>query len=413
MHSSSTQPLARLRTTSTFEALRDPAFRRLWPAGWLYYSGHWMEMITLQWLVLQMTDSPAQVALVGVGRMAPMFFLGLVAGSIADRFPKQRVILAGQAATLVVTSIMLALVATDTIEAWHVYPAIVITGTAKVIDFAARRSYLSELFEGRRLTNAVALDSVASMGIGSMLGPLLSGGMIALYGYTGAYVVIVGATIGATLLVLTIQRTGSAASTVSSDQSGSQVTEAFRFLRGNRALWAVLAVTVVHNFFGMPYQQMVPVIARDSLGVGSALYGLLASTSGLGALTGTLLIAGHAVRRQGTAYSLGATMILVFVFLFSFSPFYLLSIVLLFAAGLSNAGFVVMQPLLVLQAVPKTLRGRAMGALALSIGVGPMGVLVIGFLAEGYGATTAVAIMAGTGFLLVNLLRLSFPSLRA
>ena len=413
MHSSSTHPLSRLGTTSTFEALRHPAFRRLWPAGWLYYTGHWMEMITLQWLVLQLTDSPAQVALVGVGRMAPMFFLGLVAGSIADRFPKQRVVLAGQAATLVVTSIMLALVATDTIEAWHVYPAIVITGTAKVIDFAARRSYLSDLFEGRRLTNAVALDSVASMGIGSTLGPLLSGALIALYGYTGAYVVIVGATIGATLLVLTIQHTGGAAPSVSAAQPGAQATGSFRALRSNHALWAVLAVTVVHNFFCMPYQQMVPVIARDSLGVGSALYGLLASTSGLGALMGTLLIAGHAVRRQGTAYSLGATMILVFVFLFSFSPYYPLSIVLLLAAGLSNAGFVVMQPVLVLQAVPKSLRGRAMGALALSIGVGPLGVLTIGFLAEGYSATTAVAIMAGTGFLLVNLLRLSFPSLRA
>ena len=370
-------------------------------------------MITLQWLVLQMTNSPAQVALVGVARMAPMFFLGLVAGSIADRFPKQRVILAGQAVTLVVTSVMLALVATETIEAWHVYPAIVITGTAKVIDFAARRSYLSDLFEGRRLTNAVALDSVASMGIGSTLGPLLSGGLIALYGYTGAYVVIVGATVGATLLVMTIQHSGGGASSVPAAQPGAQVTEAFHTLRANRALWAVLAVTVVHNFFCMPYQQMVPVIARDSLGVGSALYGLLASTSGLGALMGTLLIAGHAVRRQGTVYSLGATLMLTFVFLFSFSSFYPLSIVLLLVAGLSNAGFVVMQPLLVLQAVPKSLRGRAMGALALSIGVGPLGVLTIGFLAEGYGAATAVAIMTGCGFLLINLLRLPFPSLRA
>ena len=370
-------------------------------------------MITLQWLVLQLTDSPAQVALVGVGRMAPMFFLGLVAGSIADRFPKQQVVLAGQAVTLAVTSVMLALVATDAVEAWHVYPAIVVTGTAKVIDFAARRSYLSQLFEGRRLTNAVALDSVASMGIGSTLGPLLSGALIALYGYTGAYVVIVGATVGATLLVMTIQRTGGATPAVSAAQPDSQATASFSDLRTNRALWAVLLVTVVHNFFCMPYQQMVPVIARDSLQVGSALYGLLASTSGLGALMGTLLIAGHSVRRQGTAYSLGSTMILVFVFLFSFSPYYALSVLLLLAAGLSNAGFVVMQPLLVLQAVPRYLRGRALGALALSIGVGPMGVLVIGFLAEGYGATTAVAIMTGTGFILVNLLRLSFPSLRA
>ena len=107
-----------------------------------------MELITLQWLVLEMTDSPARVALVGACRMAPMFFFGILAGTIADRFPKQHVILTGQLVGLTVVSIMLFLLLTNQILLWHVYIGVLVTGTAKVIDFAARRAYFAELFEG-------------------------------------------------------------------------------------------------------------------------------------------------------------------------------------------------------------------------------------------------------------------------
>ena len=371
-----------------------------------------MELITLQWLVLEMTDSPARVALVGACRMAPMFFFGILAGTIADRFPKQHVILTGQLVGLTVVSIMLFLLLTNQIVLWHVYIGVLVTGTAKVIDFAARRAYFAELFEGSKLTNAVALDSVASMGIGSTVGPLLGGGLIAVWGFTGAYSVIFVSTLTATLLVLAAHglqpQTLKEKSHAAIPTSASALDEIYR----NRSLWAVLAVTIVMNFFCMPYQQMVPVIARDTLGVGSALYGMLASSAGLGILTGTILIAGHTIIRRGTAFSIGAMLMLGAVFLFALSPFYVLSILLLLLGGLTHAGFVVMQPVLVLHSVPSVLRGRAMGALALCIGVGPLGVLVIGLLAESHGATLAVTIMSGTGFILMNILRVVFRTLR-
>jgi MFS family permease len=371
-----------------------------------------MELITLQWLVLEMTDSPARVALVGACRMAPMFFFGLLAGNVADRFPKPRVILAGQLVGLSVVSIILLLLLTDQIVLWQIYLGILVTGTAKVIDFAARRAYFSELFEGSKLTNAVALDSVASMGIGSTVGPLLGGGLIAIWGFTGTYSVIFLSSLVATALVIAAQSLPTQTIKEKSHTSISTTSSPVRDIWQNRPLWAVLAVTIVMNFFCMPYQQMVPIIARDTLGVGSALYGLLASSSGLGVLTGTLLIAGHTINRRGTTFSVGATLMLVAVFLFAFSPSYSLSILLLLLAGLANAGFVVMQPLLVLHSVPSALRGRAMGALALSIGISPLGVLTIGILAESYGATFAIAIMAGAGFVLLNVLRAVFRTLR-
>ena len=94
-------------STRIFQSLTNPAFRRLWFAGWLWYINSWIETITLSWLVLQLTDSPSQVALVGVSRMAPMFLLGLAAGSISDKFAKKPILITSQIGNLLVSLVLM------------------------------------------------------------------------------------------------------------------------------------------------------------------------------------------------------------------------------------------------------------------------------------------------------------------
>ena len=81
---------------ATLAALESPIFKRLWAASWSYYTYRSIELAVLVWLVLEITNSPFQVALVSASRAAPMFFLGLFAGSIADRFSKYSVMAVGQ-----------------------------------------------------------------------------------------------------------------------------------------------------------------------------------------------------------------------------------------------------------------------------------------------------------------------------
>ncbi|MFH1560249.1 MAG: MFS transporter [Chloroflexota bacterium] len=395
----------------TFQALANPAYARLWGANWLLYIARMIELMALSWLVLELTDSPARVAFVGVSRMLPMFFLGLVAGSLADRLSKVGALVGVQALNMVVGCSVMALLISGNIEVWHTYLAIFLTGTGWTLDFAARRSYYSELFDPGGLVNAVSLDTASLMG-SMMLGPLLGGSLIALVGFSGTYAVMVAMYLGGLVLILSLVKYGVTRNSAPKGSIVSQVTEAIQVVRGNRSIWAVFLVTVALNFFGFPYLQMVPVIARDVLGVREVLFGILMSAAGMGALVGSLLIASSRVSRQGTVYSLGACLMLAALLLFALSQVYIISIVLLFVAGLGTSGFATMQVTIALRAVSPEMRGRAMGAVALGIGASPLGMMVVGPLAEVLNTQVALALLTGSGLLVMTIMYWRLPELR-
>ncbi len=344
----------------TFQALREPRFRLIWAASWCYYVARMGEMAALLWLVLELTNSPSKVALVGVFRTAPMFLLGLLIGGLADRLPKVRLLAAAQLLNTAVAGAVLLLLAMDSMQFWYAYVAVFLTGVAWTTDFSCRLLLFSDLFTERRLVNAISLDTAVQTG-SNMTGPLMAGVLISLSGFVAAYIGILLLYFTGFLLILFLRMPPLPAATGPARTPLSQI-QALRSLKDNPVIWAALMITVTLNFFGFPYMQMVPVIARDVLGAGAALYGVMASAIGIGAITGSLFIATGRFHRQGSTYSLGAILMLVAVFGFSFSQVYPLSVALLFIAGFVMSGFAIMQPILVLQAAPPGLRGRALGA---------------------------------------------------
>ena len=154
---------------------------------------------------------------------------------------------------------------------------------------------------------------------------------------------------------------------------------------------------------------MVPVIGRDVLGANAFLYGVLAGAAGVGSLTGAIIIASRQIRNHGQVYSLGSAFMLGIMVLFALSEWYAVSLTLLMVAGLGMSGFATMQPTIALRAVSPEMRGRAMGAIALGIGASPLGMLTVGWMAEpeNLGPQMALAVLTGTGFVVVMLLRLA------
>lgn len=395
----------------TFQAIREPIFRRVWASSWCYYTARMMELSVLLWLVLELTGSPSKVALVGAFRTAPMFLLGLVVGSLADMFPRRHLLVIAQGTTTLVGVGMAGLLLTGaTIEYWYAYVASFISGAAWTMDFSARRSLFSETFKGNQLVNAIALDSLVLTG-SNMLGPLLGGVLIYLVGFSGAYVGLTAMYFIGLLLLFWLPARKRDESGFDEQSPISQV-EAFKELRRNRTVWAALLVTVALNIFGFPFQQMVPVIAREVLGTGSVLYGVLASAVGLGAITGSLLIATGRMQKHGTVYSLGSILMVVAIFIFSFSQIYAVSVILLFLTGIGLSFFSTLQPVIVLQASPARMRGRALGAIALCIGFNPLGLILIGQMADRLGPQNALAILTGVGFVALVCLRAWYRSLR-
>jgi len=394
---------------ATLAALESPIFKRLWAASWSYYTYRSMELAVLVWLVLEITNSPFQVALVSASRAAPMFFLGLFAGSIADRFSKYSVMAVGQFINICAVIFISLLLFLDEAKPVPIYFAVGLTGFAWALDFIARRAYLASLFKGRSLTNAMSLDSGALIS-SNLTGPILGTALIRWSGFSGAYIGIAFLALLGFVLMLSLNR--DQRTTIKGVNPLLALSEAISTAKAHKNVAAVVLLTAVFNIFAWPITTQIPVIARNDLDAPEIMYGLLVGGIGAGAIAGAILLAKFNPKRRGYVYTAGTLLFLIASFIFALSPWYLASLTLLFIAGMGLVCFATMQPLLVVEAVPPELRGRALGAVALAIGVSPPGMLGIGIAAGLIGSRSSVAILTFIGIIVVAFVAWRYPVLR-
>jgi MFS family permease len=383
------------------EVLREPSYRRLWASGLCVNVARWMDLVTLGWLALQFTGSPFMVGVAAFARAAPLMAVGPFTGIVADRVPRERILLVAQSAAMA-GALALAVIfwsgrggfgALVTVE--------VVFGLAWALDFPARRTALYTLLGSARVAQAVSLETV-SMQIAKVLGPLAAGVCLARLGAVADFA-----------LMAVVYGIGLAVSSGLSGQLGGpgpappgSVASSIR--AGLQAAWqsptvrAVLLVTVAMNTLFFPYQHMLPVFARDVLALGPAGLGALVAADGGGALLGALAIAtrrgdvGH--RMLFGAAVLAAPALLVAL---SASRWVPVCVILLVAMGVAESAFATMQSTLVLLEAPERVRGGAMGILSACIGTQPVGTLAIGLLAAGIGAPLAFTVNAVAALLVI------------
>jgi len=402
----------RIRVLHTFDAFHNPGYRRLWTAYLFANVSRWMQMTLLAWLVLELTDSPLRVALVGFFGMGPMLLLGMIGGVLADRVDRRRLILASQSASMIAALVMTAILFLGVERYWYAYLVILVSGIGWALDMPSRRSILPDMLGRAGLTNAVALDSVA-MHASLMLGPVLAGGMISAAGVRGGYLVVGIFYLVSVLLMRSIRLPERRNRyTGRSHNILSNLVEGFRYVRGNNVILATVCVTVLMNLLLFSYVQMVPVIAKDLLKVGPGLMGVLMGAPGLGALVGAVLIASAGnLSHHGRVYLVGSMVALGALLAFSLSQQYILSLSILLVLGLGMSGFGTMQSTIVMLAASEEMRGRALGVVSLAIGTGPLGALLVGVVASAASPSFAIGINAAVGAASLVTVGVLMPSL--
>lgn len=385
-----------------------------------------MQVTLLVWFVLDLTDSPWKVSLVGFFSMAPLLVLGPIGGVLADRINRQRTLFATHLLNLVAALVMTVLLLSGREVYWHAYIVIVATGTGWSLDNPARRSLILDLVGRSTVTNAVALDSTA-MHSSKLVGPLAAGVLIAAIGVEGGYVLVSLLYVVSVLLLWLLGSSGQIRTAAISQRKRfeassrtpglggifSNLWEGFQYAKGSTTMLAVLSITVAMNLLLFPYMQMVPVVARDELGVGPLLTGVLMAGDGIGALIGGIMIASiPSLRYHGRFYMAGSLLAMVALLGFSFSQSYMLSFSALLFLGVGVAGFSTMQSTIVMLVTPEQMRGRALGIVTLAIGAGPIGALIVGGLSAAKGAPFALGILAAVGVACIGLVGLTMPALR-
>ena len=391
--------------------LGDGRYRRVWIAGGVVGTMRWLEILVIAVYVLEVTGSAFMVALMLVLRSLPMFLLGSISGAIADQVSRKLLQATALIVSAVVSAVLAVLALSGLIEIWHIGAGAFLSGMLWSFEFPVRRTMLGEIAGPRGIAAAMALDSATTNGT-RMLGPALGGLIFETVGLPGAYllgVALYGIGFG---LMVSLQYTSTAAA-VPNWNVIQTVRDGLRYVRADRAIVGTLAITVIMNLWVFPFAAMVPVIGEAELGLSALPIGILMSAEGAGAFIGALTIATLArpawFRR---IYLYGSFVVGSMVVVFALSPWYGLSLALLFVAGLGAAGFSAMQTTMMFLQAPPEMRGRVMGVVSVCIGAGPLGVLHIGLLATWFDASTAVLIVALEGLAALALARAYWPEIR-
>ncbi|WP_088317440.1 MFS transporter [Kineosporia sp. R_H_3] len=376
----------------TFRSLSIPNYR-IWAAGAIVSNtGTWMQRVAQDWLVLTVLTENSGVA-VGITtglQFAPALLLAPVAGAVADRLDRRRVLMATQTASGLLALVLGLLVVTGTAQLWMVYALAFGLGLVAAIDAPARQAFVSEMVPVEVLPNAVGLNS-ASFHAGRLIGPGVAGLLIHWLG-TGPVFLINAATFGAVLLSLTRMRVADLRRPTRSARGKGAVREGLRYVRGRRDILLILVVVGMVGTFGLNFQLTTALMARLVFDKGAGEYGLLGSIMAIGSLGGALL----AARREHPRLRLvlGAAMAFgVFALVASVMPTYTLFAIALVPVGLASLTLMTAANSTVQMTTPPHMRGRVMALyMAVFMGGTPIGSPIIGWVGETFGARWTIAL---------------------
>jgi predicted MFS family arabinose efflux permease len=282
-----------------------------------------------------------------------------------------------------------------------IYPFMVLVGIGWVVDMTSRRAFIYDVVGPGLIDNAMALESFA-MALGMIFGTLFGGSAIEAIGVGPAFLGIGGLLTVSLLLFLRVPADAGAAGAASAVPVAgptsplAQFRDGFGLLGTERGLVSILGVTALVNFFYFSFNPLVQVIGKQ-LGAGPGRVGLLAAMTGVGMMISSFVIARGRIQRRGLAYCTGSLAAFAFLVVVAQARSYLLALLALLAAGIGTGFFGSTQSTLVMTSVPVAVRGRALGLLSTAIGVLPLGMILLGELAEARSARTAITVSALCG----------------
>lgn len=371
--------------------------------------GTWMQSVAQSWLVWRLTRSSEMLGIAGFLGQAPVFLFGIWAGSLADRHPRKRVVLATQANAIAQATLLAVLTLTGVIRPWHVLVLAAMLGMTYAFEAPARQALLADI-AGADMSNAIALNS-SIVNAARVVGPALAGVVVAYLGEGWAFALNAASFVG-TYWALLVMRPPALPPPTSGQRA--HLLEGLAYAGKTAHVRALLALLACSSFFAIPYQTLLPMLSSDVLHGGPRLYGGLLACAGTGALAGAVgLLLRTSLRGLGRRVAFGATLLGAGVLALALSRSVVLSAIALAVTGF---GFITQMAgtMTLLQGLaPAEMRGRVMGLFStLFIGMTPFGALVAGFGASRFGAPRTLALGASIVLVASLAFHVALPRLR-
>lgn len=370
-------------------------FRLFWIGQTISLVGSWMQNMAQGWLALDLTDNAFLVGLVVAAGSLPIVLFSMHAGVLADRYERLRLVKICQWLLLIDAAALFALTLTGSVSiAWLLVLATA-SGVISAVEIPARQSLMVELVGREDLPQAIALNS-SGFNLARIVGPALGALIIAKFGMAWAFGLRPLSSL-AVLLGLSMIRLPPWRPSAKLLRPLEGIKESIEFMRSTPVVASLMKLVTVYSILGTPYLVLMPVFARDRLGLDASGYGLLLAAVGIGGLMGALVLAAQAGRQGGARTLVAASYAFPVVLLILSAVTHAgVAYVLLFFAGVTMIVNGAVTNSMLQHGVPDALRGRVMAAYSFVV-VGlaqTVGALLAGIVARLLGVQWAIALGA-------------------
>ncbi|HEY7414305.1 MAG TPA: MFS transporter [Ktedonobacteraceae bacterium] len=400
-------------TRDPYQALRFRDFRLLFSGTFLATMGEQMIVVAIGWELYERTGSSLALGFVGLVQVSPVIALALIAGHIADRFDRKRIAILTQM-VLAVGSLGLAVLSLLHGPIFLMYACLFGMWVAVAFNSPAVSTLPAQILPEHAFENAATWNS-SSWQLASVLGPALSGLIIALFNSTSVVYVLnaVTALIFACLLLpISVQRQG-VVKALPENTTMQALGEGVSFLRRTPVLLAAITLDLFAVLFGGA-TTLLPVFAKDILHVGPEGLGWLRAAPSIGAVCVALVLAHRPpFKRAGRILLIAVIGFGIATIIFGASRSFWLSLLMLFLLGGLDNISVVIRSTLTLTRTPDAMRGRVAAINNLFVSASnELGGFESGLTAQLFGPAISV-VGGGIGTILVVLLiALIWPDLR-
>jgi MFS family permease len=378
-------------------AFRYRNFRVFWTGALVSNMGAWVQRVTVPFVLYQLTGSAAWVGFAAFMQFAPVVVVGPIGGSVADRFPRRRVLLVTQVVAALLSFALAGLWAVGWASEWTIIAVVTLLGANFGINGPSWQAFVSELVPRSVLLNAVTLNS-AQFNAARAVGPALAGIILATLGPGWAFL-LNGLSFGAVIVALLLVDVPGVAT------RGGQRARPFRefgmtigYARRYPGIVASFIVVVALGLLGGPLVELLVVFADEVFVVGDTAYGFLGAALGVGAVLGTPLVAGRGSGVRRSRLVLVAVLAYAAALIaFGLAPVYAVGLLALLVNG---AGYLAIASTLnttIQLQVDEAMRGRVLALYLMLLTLAmPVGSLVQGYLADTVGPRQTVV---GAGIL--------------
>ena len=369
------------------------------------------EQVILGWMVLELTGSPFMVgAAIGAGS-APFFFLGIVAGSIADLVDRRGLMRLLNLAMVLISVAIGLLIYLNKIEVWHFFVMAVLAGCIGALYQTSRQSLAFDVAgEGNRMSGLSYVS--LSMRFGGLIGSLAAGFLILKIGADVAYFTLAASYV-VSAISLSFMRSQDRPGLTKSPNVLQSLKELGAEVRVNRSLLVLIVMVGLVEVLGFSHATLMPSLARDVLQVGPDGLGIMNAFRSVGAIVAIVVVLPFGdTNRKGLIFLI---VILVFgasLMMLGLTTSFIATLLVIAVMSAAMALSDLFSQGLIQAMVPRKLRGRAMGAWVVAVGTAPLGNLQIGGLAAAIGVSMAL-LTNGAGLLVLGIgALLLFPRLR-